>query len=200
MIDPTNLLIDKKENIFYYFAKETPICNSCKNECFDTLILHQTWDRKRGNHKEHTYCINCMDKIRKYGEDELKTCVITYTMMEHLDLIIKQPAQLVGSSSTWDSNVIYKGEGEIVDNTKYAGRIDTNATQKIEHNKKLLEQRDKELGDNAYGFIAKEQEKVLKGIPRTPYKDELDIDSFFDNIKNSVPAIEQKEKKLLENK
>lgn len=213
-----NVYIDPMERIYYFVGSAE--CKGCKQLIESNLILHIKWRQKKQSSKE-TYCWGCAEKIQ---DNELVTenytCIITEEISSDFVPIFFLPPSLINKNDFGVFNIteIMKGsEAEIIDRTRYAGRTDQHAAlEEVKKNKLILEKRDLELGDSSFVIrdqdLEAEQEfrkKISKGDTRKALDEmdgyqrsrkqiKVDFESFFDQLKNSVPAIEYEEKKQLE--
>ena len=179
-IDPTDKVL---------ICSKPVICDFCKATIFNKFFLNCQWSRK-GKPQFKKSCLHCVGKIRKLAEvDENYLFIISNEIKQHYQQWIPTPPQLGsprGNISTFEAGAL-QGEGEIIDNTKLAGR--PNCTFNINDNRERI-------------AISEFQDK--RAIERTEERvKELeapigDLNEFFGNITESKLVIENEERKLLE--
>lgn len=148
----------KKLNLYYhktsknYYHKGMVNCSKCSIGIIDVFRL--TIDHiSKTTTNYYILCKDCVNtKISLYKAHQTIVCIVTSEVMPNSILIPKINLSLTSyrsSKSVYDIS----GEGDIIDNTKYAGRetiygakLDYKDPQEIDQEKSRLLKSDKEIG------------------------------------------------------
>lgn len=146
------------------YAQKEFKCETCSEIIKDIIIYNVTWHKKTNI---DTYCFGCFDKIKERISvvEETYTCILMEKVPDSAVPIYLQPPTLTNRKfmTVFQVGEIMKNsDAEIIDNTRLAGRKDVQGELDYNENKRLLNQRNKEL--------------------ESPVEN---VNSFFDNIKES---------------
>jgi len=210
-----------------YYAKEEFICESCNKKIEEIMRYLVNWG-KQSSHID-TYCLNCWGKIKERPSmaEVSYSCIITNKIPEMAIPIFLQPPTLCNTNglSTFQVADIMKNCDTEIDNTRLAGRTDHAAAVEVQKNKELLKQRDQELGESPFMLLDQRKQRKMEAMQKAEEilnnkklevyekiekigeikeelkinKKDIDVNYFFENIKNSTPLLPDfQEKKRLE--
>jgi len=180
MSQPIDLFYNSK--LHRYFFTGSCRCGVCDGEIINAIVIKNT-SLKIGILKEF-YCLTCMEEMKEATQIKQYDNTIMATVIKKEDLppktiqVINERVDLVtgGRSGLAGFNpyVTTKDQEQTIDKTKLAGRVDHKGQEDFEAAKIAFKKREALLND-----------------------DNVKATDFLNELKDSKPEIEHKERRLL---